>query len=587
MEWCCPCPNGSAMPCHVSVGSRRPEAYGILGCLAACSVALPLLSAAIRFEVVPADASGIRWVHVNARSDERHLPETVGAGVAFLDFDNDGWLDIYFVNSGPADFYRPDSPLGNALYRNNGDGTFADVTRAAGVAGDQFGMGVAAADFDRDGDTDLYVTSYGRNLLFRNRGDGTFDEVARETGVDARGWYTDAVWFDYDRDAHLDLFVSGFVSYSVEESKYCGDNEAGRRHYCIPRSFRPTQCLLYRNNGDGTFSDASEESGIASVGSKSFGAVATDINRDGALDLFVANDTIQNFLFVNRGDGTFSEEGLFMGVAYSDAGTPRSGMGVDAVDYDGDGWEDLFVANIDHEMFSLYRNLGGEDFVDASQEIRQTTRLSSGWGLRFSDFDNDGDPDLLLANGHPDDMIGMFKPLVSYKQKLLLLEHRGGAYADISDQAGEAFKSLFPARGLAVGDFDNDGDPDAVISNNGAAPLLLRNVTENDHQWIGLRLEAKLSNAEAVGAVVTWRAGGMTRGRLRTSGGSYLSSHDPRELLGLAANSSAEWIEVRWPSGTVDRLEDVSAGGYRTLREGAGFVVPDSVRQSISNGARK
>ena len=555
--------------------------------MAVCSLGQQVRAAPIRFEVVPADASEIRWVHVNGMSDERHLPETVGAGVAILDFDSDGWMDIYFVNSGPADFYQPGSRLSNALYRNNGDGTFSNVTQAAGVAGNHFGMGAAAADFDSDGDTDLYLTSYGRNLLYRNGGDGTFDEVAREAGVDAQGWYTDAVWFDYDRDSHLDLFVSGFVSYSVEESKYCGDNEAGRRHYCIPRSFRPTQCLLYRNNGDGTFSETSEQSGIASVGSKAFGAVATDINRDGLLDLFVANDTIQNFLFVNRGDGTFTEEGLFMGVAYSDAGTPRSGMGVDAVDYDGDGWEDLFVANIDHEMFSLYRNLGGEDFVDASQEIRQTTRLSSGWGLRFSDFDNDGDPDLLLANGHPDDMIGTFKPLVSYKQKLLLLEHRGEVYEDISDEAGEVFEGLFPARGLAVVDFDNDGDPDAVVTNNGDAPLLLRNVTESDNQWIGLRLEARLSNPEAVGAIVTWHAGGATRSRLLTSGGSYLSSHDPRELLGLASNPAADWIEVRWPSGTVDRVEGVPAGEYRTLREGAGFVVAASGRTAPPDKAGK
>lgn len=575
------------MPRSVSGGSQRARLYRVLACLAVCSVGQQVRAAPIRFEVVPADASGIRWVHVNGMSDERHLPETVGAGVAVLDFDSDGWLDIYFVNSGPADFYQPDSRLSNALYRNNGDGTFSDVTQAAGVAGNHFGMGAAAADFDGDGDTDLYLTSYGRNLLYRNGGDGTFDEVAREAGVDAQGWYTDAVWFDYDRDSHLDLFVSGFVSYSVEESKYCGDNEAGRRHYCIPRSFRPTQCLLYRNNGDGTFTETSEQSGIASVGSKSFGAVATDINRDGLLDLFVANDTIQNFLFVNRGDGTFTEEGLFMGVAYSDAGTPRSGMGVDAVDYDGDGWEDLFVANIDHEMFSLYRNLGGEDFVDASQEIRQTTRLSSGWGLRFSDFDNDGDPDLLLANGHPDDMIGTFKPLVSYKQKLLLLEHRGEVYEDISDEAGEVFEGLFPARGLAVVDFDNDGDPDAVVTNNGDAPLLLRNVTESDNQWIGLRLEARLSNPEAVGAIVTWHAGGATRSRLRTSGGSYLSSHDPRELLGLASDTVADWIEVRWPSGTVDRVEGVIAGEYRTLREGAGFVTAASGRTAPPNRAGK
>lgn len=528
--------------------------------------------AAIRFEEVPPSSSGIHWVHTNGMSDDRHLPETVGAGCAFLDFDGDGWLDIYLVNSGPSDFYAPDRELRNALYRNNGDGTFTDVTEASGVAGGQFGMGAAAADYDGDGDTDIFVTSYGRNLLYRNRGDGTFEEVGEEAGVGAHGWFTDAVWFDYDNDSQLDLFVSGFVSYSVEESKYCGDNEAGRRHYCIPRSFRPTRCLLYRNNGDGTFSDQSQASGIASVGSKSFGAVATDINRDGALDLFVANDTIQNFLFVNQGDGTFAEEGLFLGVAYSDSGTARSGMGVDATDYDGDGWEDLFVANIDHEMFSLYRNLGGEDFVDASIEIRQATRLYSGWGLRFSDFDNDGDPDLLLANGHPDDMIGMFKALVSYKQKLLLLEHTGDAFDDVSAGAGGVFQGRYAARGLAVGDYDNDGDPDALVSNNGGAPLLLRNVTANDNQWVGLRLEARRSNPEAVGAVVSWQAGGGRRRRLRTSGGSYLSSHDRRELLGLGSKPSAEWIEVRWPSGIVDRVEGLPAGAYRTLREGDGIA---------------
>ncbi len=528
--------------------------------------------ATIRFESVPPASSGIHWAHVNGMSDERHLPETVGAGSAFFDFDDDGWMDIYLVNSGRSDFFEPDRELSNALYRNNGDGTFTDVTAAAGVQGGQFGMGAAAADFDADGDTDLYVTAYGRNQLFQNQRDGTFLEVAEEAGVDASGWYTDAVWFDYDNDSHLDLFVSGFISYSLEEAKYCGDNEAGRRHYCIPRSFRPTKCRLYRNNGDGTFSDVSEDSGIASVGSKSFGAVATDINRDGALDLFVANDTIQNFLFVNQGDGTFYEEGLLLGVAYSDAGTARSGMGVDATDYDGDGWQDLFVANIDQEMFSLYKNLDGADFVDASLEVRRETRLYSGWGLRFFDFDNDGDADLILANGHPDDMIGLFKPEVSYKQELLLFENRGADFANVSDTAGSVFEGEYPARGLAVGDYDNDGDGDVLVSNNGAAPLLLRNETERRNQWVGLRLMATESNPEGVGAVIAWKAGELERSRLRTSGGSYLSSHDRREILGLGPASDAEWIEIRWPSGTVDRLEGVTPGEYHAVREGAGIV---------------
>ncbi len=545
---------------------------GFPGLPVAAQIASGAGSAPIRFESILPAESGIRWEHVNGMSDERHLPETVGAGCAFLDFNNDGWMDVYFVNSGPSDFYRPIRPIANALYRNNRDGTFTDVTDAAGVRGGQFGMGAAAADYDADGDTDLFVTAYGRNLLFRNRGDGSFEEVAESAGLYSEGWFTDAVWFDYDNDSHLDLFVSGFVSYSLTESKYCGDNQAGRRHYCIPRSFRPTRCLLYRNNGDGTFRDESESSGISRVGSKAFGAVATDINRDGSLDLFVANDTIQNFLFVNQGDGTFFEQGLLLGVAYSDAGTARSGMGVDAADYDGDGWQDLFVANIDQEMFSLYKNLQGDDFVDASLEVRRETRLYSGWGLRFFDFDNDGDPDLVLANGHPDDMIGLFKPLVSYKQELLLFENTGSDFLNVSDSAGEVFNGEYASRGLAVGDYDNDGDGDVLVSNNGAAPLLLRNGTARGNNWIGLRLVATRSNPEAYGAVVSWSAGGTERSRFRTSGGSFLSSHDPREILGLGAASEAEWIEVRWPGGPVDRLEGVAAGDYLEIREGEGIA---------------
>ena len=545
---------------------------GLAGLPMAAQVASGAGRAPIRFESILPVQSGIRWEHVNGMSDERHLPETVGAGCAFLDFDNDGWMDIYFVNSGASDFYRPEREIGNALYRNNRDGTFTDVTDAAGVRGGQFGMGVAAADYDGDRDTDLFITAYGRNLLFRNRGDGSFEDVSESAGLHSEGWFTDAVWFDYDNDSHLDLFVSGFVSYSLAESKYCGDNEAGRRHYCIPRSFRPTRCLLFRNNGDGTFSDKSEDSGISRVGSKAFGAVATDINRDGSLDLFVANDTIQNFLFVNQGDGTFYEEGLLLGVAYSDAGTARSGMGVDASDYDGDGWQDLFVANIDQEMFSLYKNLQGSDFVDSSLEVRRETRLYSGWGLRFFDFDNDGDPDLVLANGHPDDMIGLFKPLVSYKQELLLFENTGTDFSNVSDSAGGAFESEYASRGLAVGDYDNDGDGDVLVSNNGAAPLLLRNDTARGNNWIGLRLVATRSNPEAVGAVVSWSAGGTERSRFRTSGGSFLSSHDPREIVGLGAASQAEWIEIRWPGGTVDRLEEVPAGDYIEIREGEGIA---------------
>ena len=526
----------------------------------------------VTFHQVPASESGITWAHENAMSDERHLPETVGAGCAFFDYDNDGWMDIYLVNSGPSDFYKPKKEVRNALYRNNQDGTFTDVTEKAGVSGGRFGMGVAAADYDGDGDSDLYVTSYGRNLLYRNNGDGTFTDAAKEAGLDIEGWFTHALWFDSDNDSDLDLFVSSFVSYSLAEAKYCGDNSIGRRHYCIPRSFKPTTSRLFQNDGNGSFTDVSDESGITSVEGKAFGAVATDINNDGHLDLFVANDTVPNFLFVNQGDGTFEEEGLLMGVAYSDAGNARSGMGVDATDYDGDGWQDLFVANIDQEMFSLYRNLEGADFQDASLEVRRATRLLSGWGLKFFDYDNDGDPDLILSNGHPDDMINMFKPLVTYQEPLVLLENLGDDYENVSARAGKVFAKKFASRGLATGDYDNDGNLDVLVSNNGEPPLLLRNDGGSENNWIGLKLQPTASNPEGVGALITWESGGVKRRRLRTGGGSYLASHDPREILGLGDARSADSIEIQWPSGKVDQLEDVPVGKYSIVVEGKGIV---------------
>src|SRR5438270_11450265 len=308
----------------------------------------------VTFAEVPPSESKITWVHDNGRSEAHHLPETCGGGGLFFDYDNDGWMDIYLVNSGPSDFFTPKTPLKNALYRNNHDGTFTDVTDKAGVAGGTFGMGAAAADYDGDGWVDLFVTAYGRNILYRNNHDGTFTDVTAKAGITSAGWSTCAVWFDFDNDGKLDLFVSSFVQYTKEMS--CGNNRLGLKYYCIPRVFKPTPSQLFHNNGDGTFADVSKESGIANSPGKSFGAVATDVNGDGLMDLFVANDTMPNFLFVNKGNGKFEEAGLAAGVAYSESGKPRSGMGVDAADYDGDGWQDLFVANIDQEFFSLYHN---------------------------------------------------------------------------------------------------------------------------------------------------------------------------------------------------------------------------------------
>ena len=310
------------------------------------------LAAPALFEEVPSSASGITWVHENAMSPDRYLPETMGPGVAFCDFDNDGWTDIFMVNSGRADFYQPKAPLKNALYRNNRDGTFTDVTDKAGVAGGaEFGMGCAIADYDNDGYADILVTAYGRCTLYHNNGNGTFTDVTGKSGVASPGWTTSAVWFDYDNDGRLDLFLCSFVQFSLASNVFCGDNKLGKRFYCIPRVFKPTPNLLYHNNGDGTFTEVSAGTDIRRALGKGLGVVATDINGDGQMDLFVANDTVQNFLFVNRGKGKFDEIALAAEVGFSVNGTPRSGMGVDAADVDGDGKQDLFVANVDQEMF--------------------------------------------------------------------------------------------------------------------------------------------------------------------------------------------------------------------------------------------
>jgi len=524
----------------------------------------------VTFEEVPASKSGITWVHNNGHSNDRYLPETVGAGCAFFDYDNDGWMDVYLVNSGPSDFFTPNAPLRNALYHNNHDGTFTNVTDKAGVAGGTFGMGVAAGDYDGDGCMDLYVTSYGRNILYHNNGNGTFTDVTDKAGVAAPGWSTCAVWFDYDNDGKLDLFVSSFVVYEKSLNILCTDEGMSRHYYCVPRLFKPRASHLFHNDGNGKFTDVSKESGIADSPGKSFGAVATDVNNDGLMDLFVANDTMPNFLFINKGGGKFEEAGLAAGVAYSDAGKPRSGMGVDAADYDGDGWQDLFVANIDREFFSLYHNQKELIFTDEPGEIGTATQMLSGWGLRFFDYDNDGDPDLFLVNGHPDDFIEMRTNRVKYKEPLLMFENTGRAFKNVSAQSGAAFNQEFSGRGMATGDFDNDGDLDVLISNNGEAPLLLRNEGGNKNNWLGLQLVATKSNPAAVGAVITWLTGGVKRSRLKTAGGN-LSSHDPREILGLGAAKKIDYVEIRWPSGKMDKLTNLPINTYIKVIEGEGI----------------
>jgi enediyne biosynthesis protein E4 len=423
------------------------------------------------------------------------LPETSGAGCAFLDYDNDGWMDIYLVNSGKADFYTPPRPLRNELYRNNRDGTFTDVTEKAGVAGGGYGMGVAVGDYNGDGFPDLYVTQFGRNIL-------------------------------------------------------------------------------YRNNGDGTFTDVSRESGIAEHRGKAWGVVATDLNNDGRMDLFVSNDTVANFLFMNRDGKRFSEDGFAAGVAYSGEGRARSGMGVDSADFNNDGWMDLFVANIDEEIFSLYQNNhdGTFDDVAMQQGIGMATRWMSGWGLKFFDYDNDGNVDLILSNGFPDDLVDQISNKVTYREPLLLFHNDGRSFKDVSQQSGPVFMKNFAARGLAIGDFNNDGAVDVLISVNDGAPVLLRNNAAKSNRWLGLKLLGRKSNPDAIGARVTYQAGDLNRTRMKVGGGSFLSSHDPRIVLGLGEHSKVDWLEVHWPEpgGAVERFTGLPADQYVTIVEGTG-----------------
>ena len=526
------------------------------------------------FEEVPASRSGISWVHTSGRSAMAHLPETVGAGAAFLDYDNDGWMDIYLVNSGPCDFYDPKRPLRNALYRNNRDGTFTDMTEKAGVPGDAYGMGIAVGDFDGDGFPDLYLTQYPRSILYHNNGDGTFTDVTAKAGVAAPGWATSAVWFDYDNDGRLDLFVCRFVDYSKDKLKFCGNSTTGERSYCIPTIYDPMPCWLFHNNGDGTFRDVSKQSGISQVLAKAWGVVAADINNDGWMDLYVANDTVPNFLFANRGKGNFEDIGMLAGAGVSAFGRPRSGMGVDAADFDQDGWIDLFEANVDQEMYSLYRNNKDESFSDVANlnEIATATRLMSGWGLKFFDYDNDGNQDLLLCNGHPDDKVDKRIAGVKYLEPLLLFQNSGKSFKNVSLESGPIFSRALSGRGLALGDFDNDGAVDVLVTQNNDAPILLRNNLARQNHWLGIRLVGKLANIDAIGAKVSYQSGRLQRQVFKVGGGSYLSSHDPRILLGLGQQTKIDWLEVKWPqpSGKSERFTDLPIDRYVRIVEGEG-----------------
>jgi enediyne biosynthesis protein E4 len=533
------------------------------------------------FREVSPSQSGVTFVHHNGLSRQRYLPETTGAGVAIFDYNNDGWPDILFVDSGSAPFYTPEKPLHPVLYRNNGDGTYTDVSLQAGLTADLFGQGVAIADYDGDGYEDIFITGFGKCVLYHNNGNGTFSDVSAAAGIAPPQWGSSALWFDFDNDGRLDLFVGEFADYSNLRTCSAAESYGGgaataesnqEYFYCNPKILKPRASHLYRNLGNGKFADVSKSAGISSQAGKLWGVVASDINNDGYLDLFVSNDTVPNFLWVNRAGKKFEEMGVEAGVGYSGEGAARSGMGVDAGDFDQDGRQDLIVGNIDSQTTSLYRNLGHEMFDDANLRtgVSQATRMLSSWGLSFLDYDNDGWPDLIVCNGHPDDSVESRNPGITYRQPLRLMHNVDGKRMEnVGDKAGDAFSRKYSGRGLAAGDLNNDGYPDVVFTENGGPAHILMNTAASGNNWLGLKLRGQIANPEAIGARIRWSVGGRIFSKLKRSGGSFLSSSDSREILG-AGKWQIDWIEIKWPlpSQRVDRIVKPAMNRYLNITEG-------------------
>jgi hypothetical protein len=521
--------------------------------------------------------AGISFVHDNAASPEKYLIETMGAGCAWIDYDQDGLLDLYLVNSAATPVYTPKHPLRCALYHNNGDGTFTDVTQRAGVGAEGlFGMGVAVGDFNNDGFPDLFVLGYGRCILYRNNGDGTFTDVTARSKVENRGrWGSSAAWFDYDNDGRLDLIIANYLDWSPERNFYCGDRAPGMRSYCHPDDYLGQPPTLFHNEGDGTFTDVSKSTGVGAKAANGLGVVTFDYDNDGWQDIFIANDSMPNSLFHNNRDGTFREVAYLTGVAVSGDGHAEAGMGVDAADLSGNGRLDLIVTHLDQQLARLYRNMGGQGFDDATlrSKIGYATYHLSGFGTRFFDYDNDGTRDLFIANGHVLDNIQLYNADTRYAEPKLMFRNAGRAtFENVSDQMGADFLLARVSRGVAVGDFDNDGDLDILVSNNGQAPQLLRNDGGNANHWLEILLIGVKSNRDGVGARVKVTAGDLVQYDQRKGGMSYQSAQDPRLHFGLGSRSKIDGIEIIWPSGIVTQLANLKSDQIIAVKEDVGLI---------------
>ena len=545
----------------------------------------------VRFVDVTA-ASGLDFRHHSGAFGKKYLPETVGSGVAFLDYNNDGWLDLLYIDS----TNWPERPAADggtrpALYRNEGNGVFTDVTVEAGLDFDQYGMGVATGDYDNDGDTDLYFTAIGPNRLFENQGDGTFVDLTSRAGVVGNPvqpvgiewkWSSSAAWLDYDRDGLLDLWVLNYIKWTPELDVWCGLPD--KKNYCPPTAYEGVPCTVYHNLGGGKFQDVTEELGVDLSGGNSFGLAVADYNEDGWPDVAVANDGQPDFLFINENGQRFREVGVAAGIAVADDGQAKAGMGIDCADWRNEGRMGLIVGNFTREGLSLYRNLGEARFREESHSagLGDTSQLFLTFGAFFFDFDNDGWQDVFCANGHIDDFANEGDSELSYEMRPLVYRNlQDGTFEEVGQQTCPADPRRLVARGAAHGDYDNDGDPDIALLWNNRKGLLWRNEGGNENNWLGLVLRGVESNRDGIGAVVKVTANRVTQTVVRKSGGSFLSESQPRLLFGLKNARQAD-VEVHWPSGTVTHFSGVPAGDYYLAEEGATEPVANAVPASVA-----